>query len=158
SMAERRAAVDRFNEDCQFLVSTEPRGAGLNLHRRCNVMINFDLPWNPMRLVQRVGRLYRYGQQERVVVFNLKAANTLDQEILGGMYERLDRVAADMAAVSGENRDGLTEDILGQLIGALDVADVLEEALTTTEERSEERIEEAIRRAKEAAQAQEELL
>lgn len=158
SMAERRAAVDRFNEDCQFLVSTEAGGEGLNLHRRCNVMINFDLPWNPMRLVQRVGRLYRYGQQERVVVFNMKAANTLDQEILSGMYERLDRVAADMAAVSGENRDGLIEDILGQLIGALDVADVLEEALTTTEERSEERIEEAIRRAKEAAQAQEELL
>jgi superfamily II DNA or RNA helicase len=158
SMDERRAAVDRFNEDCQFLVSTEAGGEGLNLHRRCNVMVNFDLPWNPMRLVQRVGRLYRYGQTERVVVFNLKAANTLDQEILSGMYERLDRVAADMASVSGENRDGLIEDILGQLIGALDVSEVLEEALTTSEERSQERIEDAIRRAQEAAKAQEELL
>ncbi len=158
SMDERRQSVDRFNDACQFLVSTEAGGEGFNLHRKCNVMVNFDLPWNPMRLVQRVGRLYRYGQKQRVVVFNMKSDKTLDQEILSGMYERLDRVAADMASVTGENRDGLIEDILGQLIGALDVAEVLEDALNSTEQRSEERIEAAIRRAKEAAKAQEELL
>ncbi len=157
-LKERRAAVDRFNNDCQFLVSTEAGGEGLNLHRRCNVMINFDLPWNPMRLVQRVGRLYRYGQQERVVVFNIKAADTLDQEILSGMYSRLDKIAEDMAAVTGDNREGLIEDILGQLIGALDVADILEEALMMNEDRSQERIDAAIRRAQEAAKAQEDLL
>lgn len=157
-MPERRAVVDAFNEGCQFLVSTEAGGEGLNLHRRCNVMVNFDLPWNPMRLVQRVGRLYRYGQEERVVVFNVKAEDTLDQEILNGMYERLDKVAADMASVTSENREGLIEDILGQLVGALDVSTILEEALTRSESYSKERIEEAIRRAQEAAKAQDLLL
>lgn len=157
-MLERRKAVDSFNDDCQFLVSTEAGGEGLNLHRRCNVMVNFDLPWNPMRLVQRVGRLYRYGQTERVVVFNMKAAQTVDQEILSGMYERLDRVAADLATLTGENREGLIEDILGQLIGALDVQETLETALLSTEDRSEERIQAAIARAQEAAKAQDQLL
>lgn len=157
-MAERREVVDRFNEDLQFLVSTEAGGEGLNLQRRCNVLVNFDLPWNPMRLVQRVGRLYRYGQKERVVVFNMKTARTLDQDILSGMYARLDNVAADLAAVTGENREGLIEDILGQLIGALDVRDILEQAMETEEARSEERIAEAIERAKKAAKAQDKLL
>lgn len=157
-MPERRAEVDAFNNACQFLVSTEAGGEGLNLHRNCNVMVNFDLPWNPMRLIQRVGRLYRYGQEERVVVFNVKVEDTLDQEILNGMYERLDRVASDMASVTSENREGLIEDILGQLVGALDVSAILEEALTRSESYSKERIEEAIRRAQEAAKAQDLLL
>lgn len=157
-MQERRLVVDRFNEDLQFVVSTEAGGEGLNLQRRCNVMINFDLPWNPMRLVQRVGRLYRYGQKERVVVFNLKAAQTLDQDILSGMYDRLERVAEDMASVTGDSSEGLVEDILGQLIGALDVKEVLDGALQAEEVRTEERIEAAIRRARESARAQEELL
>lgn len=157
-MRERRELVDRFSDSLQFLVSTEAGGEGLNLHHRCNVMVNFDLPWNPMRLVQRVGRLYRYGQTKRVVVFNVKVEDTLDQKILSGMYQRLDAVARDMASVTGEDREGLIEDILGQLIGAIDVQDVLAEAATVSEERSEERIEEAIRRAQDAARRQDELL
>lgn len=157
-MQERREIVDRFSDSLQFLVSTEAGGEGLNLHHRCNVLVNFDLPWNPMRLVQRVGRLYRYGQTKRVVVFNVKVEDTLDQKILTGMYERLDAVARDMASVTGEDREGLIEDILGQLIGAIDVQDVLAEAATESEERSEERIEEAIRRAQDAARRQDELL
>ena len=157
-MSERRDVVDRFNQDLQFLVSTEAGGEGLNLQRNCNVLVNFDLPWNPMRLVQRVGRLYRYGQSKRVVVFNMKTARTLDQNILSGMYERLDRVAEDLASVTGENRDGLIEDILGQLIGALDVQAILAEAMETEEARSEERIAEAIEMAKNAAKAQDQLL
>jgi superfamily II DNA or RNA helicase len=157
-MRERREIVDRFNDDLQFMVSTEAGGEGLNMQQRCHVMVNFDLPWNPMRLVQRVGRLYRYGQKERVVVFNLKVSHTLDQAILGGMYDRLESVAKAMAGVAGENAQGLIEDILGQLIGALDIEDVLAEAATTAEARTQERVDEAIRKAQEAALRQEELL
>ena len=157
-MHERREIVDRFNDDLQFMVSTEAGGEGLNMQRRCHVMVNFDLPWNPMRLVQRVGRLYRYGQTERVVVFNLKVSHTLDQAILGGMYDRLESVARAMAGVAGENAQGLIEDILGQLIGALDIEDVLAEAATTAEARTQERVDEAIRKAQEAAMRQEQLL
>jgi len=158
TMEERRAAVDGFNEGRQFLVSTEAGGEGLNLHRNCNMMINFDLPWNPMRLVQRVGRLYRYGQKEPVVVFNVKTAKTLDQEILSGMYERLDEVAAAMAPVTAENREGLIEDILGQLVGALDVAAILDQAVTEGTGHSMESIEGALKLAQAAAKDQDLLL
>ena len=157
-MWQRRDIVDRFNDDLQFLVSTEAGGEGLNMQRRCNVMVNFDLPWNPMRLVQRVGRLYRYGQKERVVVFNLEVSDTLDQSILGGMYERLENVAASMAPVSGENAEGLVEDIIGQLVGALDVDAVLTAASTAGRDATEEEIERALERAREAAEKQDELL
>src|SRR5690606_7062953 len=67
----RREAIARFEENASFLVSTEAGGEGINLQRKCHIMVNYDLPWNPMRLVQRIGRLYRYGQKKRVVVFNL---------------------------------------------------------------------------------------
>lgn len=158
TLEERRAAVDGFNEARQFLVSTEAGGEGLNLHRKCNIMINFDLPWNPMRLVQRVGRLYRYGQKEPVVVFNIKTTETLDQEILSGMYQRLDEVAAAMAPVTAENREGLIEDILGQLVGALDVAAILDQAMTEDMGHSMESIEGAMRRAQAAVKDQDLLL
>lgn len=157
-MNERRAVVDSFNDDLQFLVSTEAGGEGINLQQNCHIMINFDLPWNPMRLVQRVGRLYRYGQKKRVVVFNVKAARTLDQDILSGMYERLDKVAEDMATVLDENREGLIEDILGQLASLIDVREVLETASSTEEFRSSERIAAAIEKAKNAARNQARLL
>ncbi|MGU5708371.1 helicase-related protein [Aeromonas hydrophila] len=68
---ERREAITRFEDQGQFLISTEAGGEGINLQRQCHIMINFDLPWNPMRLVQRIGRLYRYGQKKKVVVFNM---------------------------------------------------------------------------------------
>jgi len=157
-MAERRDIVDRFNDDLQFLVSTEAGGEGLNMQRGCHVMVNFDLPWNPMRLVQRVGRLYRYGQTKRVVVFNMEVADTLDQTILGGMYERLESVAASMAPVTGENAEGLVEDIIGQLVGALDVDAVLTSASTAGRDATQEEIERALERAREAAEKQDELL
>lgn len=157
-MRDRREAVDRFNDDLQFLVSTEAGGEGLNLQQRCNVLVNFDLPWNPMRLVQRVGRLYRYGQKEHVVVFNLRVAHTLDQQILGGMYERLENVARDMAAVDSENAEGLIEDLLGQLVAALDVEEILADAAGKGPELTEERIADAIARARAAAAQQDDLL
>jgi superfamily II DNA/RNA helicase len=158
---ERRAAMEHFEGEGQFLVSTEAGSEGLNLHRNCNIMVNFDLPWNPMRLVQRVGRLYRYGQDKRVVVFNMHVPDTLDNEVLKKMYDRLETVAAEMAGVSDEYREGLREDILGELVGNLDMAaieEMLEAAGQGDVERTEERLEFALRRAQEAAETQEEIL
>jgi len=74
---ERAEAISTFEDKAQFLVSTEAGGEGINLHRKCHVMANFDLPWNPMRLVQRVGRLYRYGQKEKVLVFNVYSSQNV---------------------------------------------------------------------------------
>jgi superfamily II DNA or RNA helicase len=156
---ERREAIRAFEDDGQFLISTEAGGEGLNLQRECHTMINFDLPWNPMRLVQRVGRLYRYGQQHPVLVFNVQTPQTLDSKIIATMYERLNVVAAAMVLVGDEyQRERLEEDILGDLVGALDIENILEEALQYGIERTQDRINQAMERAKQAANMQRDLL
>ena len=158
SLDERFAAITRFEDTGQFLISTEAGGEGFNLQKRCHIMVNYDLPWNPMRLVQRVGRLYRYGQQQPVVVFNLNVQGSLDDEILSQMYGRLDAVATDMAAVGDEYREGLHEDIVGELASFLDVEQILDEAAGHTPQRTQARIEEALERARQAAKQQNDLL
>ncbi|MFN4252365.1 DEAD/DEAH box helicase [Deinococcus sp.] len=158
TLEERAAAIAHFEGAGQFLVSTEAGGEGFNLQRRCHVLVNYDLPWNPMRLVQRVGRLYRYGQEKPVVVFNLSVAGSLDDEILRQMYTRLDAVAADLASVADEYREGLQEDIVGEVASFLDVSTILAEAATHTPSRTQARIEEALERARQAARQQDDLL
>jgi hypothetical protein len=110
-----------------------------------------------MRIVQRVGRLYRYGQKKRVVVFNLLAPQTFDTKILHMMYERIDQVVQDMAPVSREFNQGFRDEILGELIEMLDVEDVLEQATETGIKRTQERIDEALQKAREALNKQREL-
>lgn len=158
TLEQRTAAIEHFEEAGQFLVSTEAGGEGFNLQRRCHILVNYDLPWNPMRLVQRVGRLYRYGQQRPVVVFNLNVQGSLDDEILTQMYARLEAVAADMAGVADEYQEGLQEDIVGELASFLDVEGILAEAQGHTPQRTQTRIEEALERARQAARQQNDLL
>lgn len=158
NQTQRQRAIEHFEEEGRFLVSTEAGGEGFNLQRRCHIMVNYDQPWNPMRLVQRVGRLYRYGQEKPVVVFNLRSQGNLDDLILSHMYGKLEAVAAGMAAVSEEYREGLQEDILGAIAGFLDISEILEQSRHVALERSQERIDEALERARQAAQRQDDLL
>ena len=79
-----------------------------------------------MRLVQRIGRLYRYGQGKRVVVFNVHAPQTLDAEIMEIMYTRITQVASDMAVLGDEYNENLAEDILGELADMLEVEEIIE--------------------------------
>lgn len=157
AIKERSAEIAHFEDRGQFLISTEAGGEGINLQRRCHVMVNFDLPWNPMRLVQRIGRLYRYGQAKRVVVFNVHAPQTLDAEIMQLMYGRLARVVADMAVLGGEFNEGLADDILGQMADVLDVEDILRQATNANMSRTRKGIEDALLRAKTAVAKQREL-
>ncbi len=154
---DRQASINHFETDGQFLISTEAGGEGINLQRACHVMVNFDLPWNPMRLVQRVGRLYRYGQQQQVIVVNLQAPHTFDGKILEIMYARIQQVVSDMAHVAEDFAPGLEDDILGQVADLVDVEDILSEAVHTDIRRTESRIEEALKRAREAAVLQRQL-
>lgn len=150
SMEERRRAIVLFETEGRFLISTEAGGEGINLHRRCHVMANYDLPWNPMRLVQRVGRLYRYGQKQRVVVFNMAAPDTLDGQILGHLHSRISMVVQDMASVGGEFNPGLADEILGQISEALDVGKTLTDALGTTPGQTQAELDRAIEAARAA--------
>ena len=124
-MAQKLQNIDQFNGSAQFMVSTEAGGEGINLHENCHVMVNYDLPWNPSRLVQRAGRLYRYGQTERVIVFNLKLEDGFDNKVLNLMLARLGSIARDMASVGQEYNDGLAIEILGELLERIDIAAIM---------------------------------
>ncbi len=156
--ADRRGAIKRFEEQGRFLISTEAGGEGINLQSKCHIMVNYDLPWNPMRLVQRIGRLYRYGQKKKVVVFNIQQTDSLDQNIVDLMYERIDSLVTDLADIQRhEFNEGLKDEILGELAELIDVEDVLEAATKLGIERTRERIDEALNQARTATAKQREL-
>ena len=155
--SERQRSIDNFEESGRFLISTEAGGEGINLQRKCHIMVNYDLPWNPMRLVQRIGRLYRYGQKKPVVIFNMHSPDTADAQVINLMYTRIAQVVQDMAGVSNEFNDRLQEDIVGEISDLLDIDDILENALTDGITRTKERIEEALEKAKSATRIQREL-
>lgn len=90
---DRQRAADRFNKGkVQFLVSTEAAGEGVDLQENCYTLIHVDLPWNPMRLHQRVGRLSRYGQQEPVDVVTVRNPDTVESRIWELLDEKLERI------------------------------------------------------------------
>src|SRR5690554_4367479 len=77
-----------FQKEGQILVSTESGGEGLNF-QFCNQIINFDLPWNPMRLEQRIGRVHRLGQTRDVHIFNLITKDTIEEHIVYLLHEKI---------------------------------------------------------------------
>jgi SNF2 family DNA or RNA helicase len=77
----RRHAIDSFRSTKDVLISTQAGGEGLNL-QFCRQVINYDLPWNPMRVEQRIGRVHRLGQDREVFVFNLSVHDTIEARIL----------------------------------------------------------------------------
>ena len=154
---DRKVAIRNFETNGQFLISTEAGGEGINLQDKCHIMVNYDLPWNPMRLVQRIGRLYRYGQKHRVIVFNLYSPESMDDQIMELMHERIEQVVGDLSSVSGEFNERLGEDIMGEVADLVDVESILQEATSEGITRTRERIEEALEKAKNAASKQREL-
>lgn len=90
-------AEREFRESAQVLVATEAAGEGINL-QFCWLMINFDIPWNPVRLEQRVGRIHRYGQEKNCLVFNFVAQNTREGRVLQMLIERLKEIREDLGS------------------------------------------------------------
>ena len=79
--AEKERAIATFRDDAPILLSTESAGEGRNL-QFCHVMVNMDLPWNPMQIEQRLGRLHRVGQDHDVLLTNLVASGTIEEQVL----------------------------------------------------------------------------
>lgn len=88
SLEEREEAQQAFAGHCQVLVSTEAGGEGLNL-QFCHVVVNYDLPWNPMRLEQRIGRVDRIGQKHPVRIFNFVLAGTVEYRVQEVLEDKL---------------------------------------------------------------------
>ncbi|WP_246072874.1 DEAD/DEAH box helicase [Paenibacillus dokdonensis] len=80
--------MDLFRGRAQVMIATEAGGEGINL-QFCHHMINFDLPWNPMRVEQRIGRVHRLGQQKDVQIYNLSTSGTIEEHILHLLHEKI---------------------------------------------------------------------
>lgn len=99
-----------FENNVQVLIATEAGGEGINL-QFCKHLINYDLPWNPMRLEQRIGRIHRYGQKDDVHIYNFAIKGTVEEHIMSLLYEKID----------------LFEQVIGQLddiLAELDISDI----------------------------------
>ncbi len=86
----------RFNVSGGLLIATDAAAEGLNLHGRCRLVINYELPWNPARLEQRIGRVDRVGQERAVHALTLVARDTAEQLVLARLTRRLHRIAATL--------------------------------------------------------------
>jgi hypothetical protein len=95
SRDERRAALASFGPG-GLLLATDAAGEGLNLHHNCRIVVNLELPWNPMRLEQRIGRVDRIGQRRRVHAFHLIAGGTAEMRVLHRLGLRVARAQADV--------------------------------------------------------------
>lgn len=107
SRAEKDAAIARFRDDVDILLSTGVGGEGRNL-QFANTVINFDLPWNPMRLEQRIGRVHRIGQTEDVFVFNFCQRGTIEEQLLRVLHDKVNMfelVVGEMGAILGSLDD-----------------------------------------------------
>jgi SNF2 family DNA or RNA helicase len=101
---EKDAAIESFRDDVPLLLSTGSGGEGRNV-QFCNTMINFDLPWNPQLIEQRIGRFHRIGQKREVFVFNLVMRNTVEEHILRILDEKINMfelVVGEIQSILGE--------------------------------------------------------
>ena len=149
---QRRESQRAFRDDerVRFLVSTEAGGEGINLQFG-HVLINYDLPWNPMRIEQRVGRIYRYGQQKVVQIYNFRCRATVEETVYGYLEKRLERAAAALAKVTGEEPEDIIAAMLGQLEGEIDYNEIYKRTLVEGSlEQSQKEIDDGIKRAQRA--------
>jgi len=110
-LPKRIDAEREFFEQCpSVMVATEAAGEGINL-QFCSLMVNYDIPWNPNRLEQRMGRIHRYKQQKEVMIFNLVASNTREGEVVTRLLAKLE----DMKLALGSDR---VYDVIGEIISA----------------------------------------
>jgi SNF2 family DNA or RNA helicase len=127
STEDKNQAIADFQSQAQVLLSTEAAGEGRNL-QFCRTMINFDIPWNPMRIEQRVGRIHRVGQRREVRIYNLAARGTIEDYLL----EILDQKLNMFELVIGE-----IDMILGNLTDERDFEDLLLEVWVNAQSQAE---------------------
>lgn len=144
----RRAIIDKFkNDDTQVMIATEAAAEGINL-QFCSMLINYDLPWNPQRVEQRIGRVHRYGQKHDVVVVNFSnQGNIAEQRILELLNDKFNLFSGVF---------GASNEVLGAIEDGLDfeqtVSEILNECRTTEEINS--RFDELLRQNKEEIDSQ----
>ncbi len=132
-LRERIAAERDFRERSQIMVATEAAGEGINL-QFCHLMVNYDIPWNPNRLEQRMGRIHRIGQKSDVHIFNLVATNTREGHVLATLLAKIER----MGRALGDQ----VFDVIGETFAGYRLKDLLEQVLVgeLTKEQAAEKL------------------
>ncbi|MGI1798588.1 helicase-related protein [Priestia sp. TRN 1309] len=108
SMDERIKQVEMFRNECQIMIATDAGGESINL-QFCNQMINYDIPWNPNKLEQRMGRIHRIGQKNEVAVFNLVAQNTREGSVMVKLLDKMELMKTDLGS-------DLVYDFIGEVL------------------------------------------
>jgi superfamily II DNA or RNA helicase len=113
TLGSRIYAEREFKESCQVLAATEAAGEGINL-QFCWFMINYDIPWNPVRLEQRMGRIHRYGQEKDCLILNFVSTNTREGRVLEKLFDRIEKIENDL----DPKRTGKVFNVLGDIFPA----------------------------------------
>jgi len=157
-LEQKIEAQEKFWEDdgAQFLISTSAGGEGINLQKG-KILFNYDLPWNPMAVEQRIGRIHRYGQHDTVQVYNLIAEETIEEKIYKLLETKLNEIAEQIGKIdreTGEATEDFRTEILGFLGSAPNYLELYKKAILDRDySRTENEIREALRQAKEASEA-----
>ena len=91
----RQNALRQFKDQADVMISTDAAGESLNM-QFCHVIVNYDLPWNPMAIEQRIGRVDRIGQKYTVKAFNMLTSNSIDAKVYGIIVEKLDTILNEL--------------------------------------------------------------
>ena len=120
NLAKRVSKEREFRDSARVMVATEAAGEGINL-QFCHYMVNYDLPWNPNVLEQRMGRIHRYGQSKDVYIWNMVAKNTREGNVISTLLDKLAEIKKDMG------RDVF--DVIGQVISSKTLDALFREAI-----------------------------
>lgn len=137
SIEERRKQVELFRDDCQIMLATDAGGESINL-QFCRQMINYDIPWNPNKLEQRMGRIHRIGQKYEVLIYNLVAENTREGEVMIRLLDKMEQMKEDLGSdvvydFMGEILDGQEYDLATLLHTAILNREHLDEVMNSVE-------------------------
>jgi hypothetical protein len=121
--SRRREEMAKFEEEANLMLATDAAQEGLNL-QFAHIMVNYDLPWNPIRIDQRMGRLHRYGQEHTVEIRNLFFADTRESEILNLLIEKTNQIESDL---------GMRSDVLGRVLEDVDLDETIMAAIAEGE-------------------------
>ena len=143
AMKERTGVIDSFRDDPEIpiLLSSRIGGEGLDF-QFCNTMFNYDLPWNPMEVEQRIGRLDRIGQESEVIrIYNFSVEGTIEQKILDRLYNRIgifERSIGDLEDILGDIVNNLERELLSISLTPEEIEQRVDRAALVLEERLEE--------------------
>ncbi|TGN10940.1 DEAD/DEAH box helicase [Leptospira ilyithenensis] len=127
SMDDKERAIQKFKEEYEIIICTEAGGEGRNL-QFANILFNYDLPWSPLKIEQRIGRIHRFGQKDNVYIFNFASKDTVAERILEVLSNKIKLF---------EESIGASDELLGTIEGELDFNSSFMKFITGTKSKEE---------------------